>query len=161
MVERTAKPLTSYSSARLTGTANQDAKSLRSTSSTLGLGRTASGTVNDPALTYDANWFGSSGRGLGDYNDDVHYTYTNGATAQYTFTGTGIAYLSEKNGDMGNVDVYIDGTFQANVNLYVSGARQSQQVVYSKTGLASGAHTIKIVNKTTSVGIVDALKITS
>jgi alpha-L-fucosidase 2 len=159
VVERTAKPLTGYSSTRLTGTANQDAKSLKNTSSTLGLGRTASGMVNDAALTYDSGWFGSSGRGLGDYNDDVHYTYTNGATAQYTFTGTGIDYLSERNGDMGNVDVYLDGAFQANVNLNVSGARQSQQVVYSKSGLTSGTHTIKIVNRTTSVGIVDALKI--
>jgi subtilase family serine protease len=61
---------------------------------------------------------------------------------------------------MGNVDVYIDGVFQTNVNLYVSGPRQSQQVVYTKTGLPNGTHTIKIVNKTTSVGIVDALKIT-
>jgi hypothetical protein len=160
VVERTAKPLSAYSSTRLTGTANQDSKSLKNTSSTLGLSRTMSGMVNDAALTYDSNWFGSGGRGLGDYNDDVHYTYTNGATAQYTFTGTGIDYLSEKNGDMGNVDVYIDGAFQANVNLNVSGARQSQQVVYSKSGLAGGPHTIKIVNKTTSVGIVDALKIT-
>lgn len=160
VLERTAKPLSSYSSTRLTGIANQDVKSLRNTSSTLGLGRTASGTVNDSALTYDANWYGSSGRGLGDYNDDVHYTYTNGATAQYTFTGTGIDYLSEKNGDMGNVDVYIDGAFQANVNLNVSGPRQSQQVVYHRTGLPNGTHTIKIVNRTTSVGIVDALTIT-
>jgi alpha-L-fucosidase 2 len=160
VVERTAKPLTGYSSTRLTGTANQDSKSLKNTSSTLGLSRTASGMVNDAALTYDAGWFGSGGRGLGDYNDDVHYTYTNGATAQYTFTGIGIDYLSEKNGDMGNVDVYIDGAFQANVNLNVSGARQSQQVVYSKSGLAAGTHTIKIINRTTSVGIVDALKIT-
>jgi len=33
--------------------------------------------------------------------------------------------------------------------------------VYSKSGLASGAHTLKIVNKTTSVGIVDGLRIAS
>jgi hypothetical protein len=161
VVERTAKPLSSYSSTTLTGTANQDGKSLKNTSSTLGLSKTASGTVNDTALTYDANWFGSTGRGLGDFNDDVHYSYTNGATAQYTFTGTGVDYIAEKNGDEGNVDVYIDGAFQVNVNLNVSGARQSQQVVFHKTGLAAGTHTIKIVNKTTSVGIVDALKITS
>ncbi|HZE30281.1 MAG TPA: hypothetical protein VE198_02445 [Actinoallomurus sp.] len=90
----------------------------------------------------------------------MHYTYTNGATAQYTFTGTGVDYLSEKNGDMGNVDVYLDNVFQANVNLNVSGPRQSQQTVYHRTGLAAGTHTIKIVNRTTSVGIVDALKIT-
>jgi alpha-L-fucosidase 2 len=159
VVERTAKPLSAYGSTRLTGSANQDAKSLRNTSSTLGLSKSTAGTVNDTALTYDANWFGSSGRGLGDFNDDVHYSYTNGATAQYSFTGTGVDYIAEKNGDEGNVDVYLDGTFQTNVNLNVSGARQSQQVVFSKTGLANGTHTIKIVNKTTSVGIVDALKI--
>ena len=32
-------------------------------------------------------------------------------------------------------------------------------MVYSKTGLANGTHTIRIVNKTTSVGMVDALRI--
>ena len=159
VVERTAKPLSAYSATRLTGTANQDAKSLSGTSSTLGLARVPSGIVNDTAVTYDANWFATSGRGLGDYNDDVHHTTTNGAVAQYTFTGTGIQYLSERNGDMGTVDVYLDNVLQANVNLYVSGARQSQQVVFQKTGLTSGSHTIRIVSRTTSVAIVDALKI--
>ena len=43
--------------------------------------------------------------------------------------------------------MYLDGVFQANVNLYVSGARQAQVVVWSKTGLSSGQHTIRIVNK--------------
>jgi hypothetical protein len=132
---------------------------LSGTSSTLGLARVPSGIVNDTAVTYDANWFATSGRGLGDYNDDVHHTTTNGAVAQYTFTGTGIQYLSERNGDMGTVDVYLDNVLQANVNLYVSGARQSQQVVFQKTGLTSGSHTIRIVSRTTSVAIVDALKI--
>ncbi|XVQ89631.1 fascin domain-containing protein [Microbispora siamensis] len=159
VVERTAKPLSSYASARLTGTANQNAKSLSGTASTLGLGATQSGLVNDTELTYDANWHHTTSRGYGDYNDDTHHTTTAGATARYTFTGTGVDYLSERNGDMGNVDVYIDDVFQANVNLYVSGARQAQQVVYSKTGLANGQHTIKIVNRTTSVGMVDALRI--
>ncbi|MFJ2827821.1 glycosyl hydrolase family 95 catalytic domain-containing protein [Streptomyces sp. NPDC087263] len=48
VVERTAKPLSSYTSTRLTGTANQDAKTLSGTASTLGL-RTStapSGTVS-------------------------------------------------------------------------------------------------------------------
>ncbi|GAA0386884.1 hypothetical protein GCM10009530_42390 [Microbispora corallina] len=159
VAERTAKPLSSYSSVTLTGTANQGVKTLSGTASTLGLGTTQSGLVNDTELTYDANWYQTTARGYGDYNDDTHHTTTVGATAQYTFTGTGVDYLSERNGDMGNVDVYIDNAFQANVNLYVSGARQVQQVVYSKTGLANGQHTIKIVNKATSVGMVDALRV--
>ena len=161
VVERVAKPLTSYATTRLTGSANQGPKSLRNTASTLGLPGSSStaGTFNDSAATYDSNWYLTTNRGYGDYNDDTHHTTTNGAAAQFTFTGTGIQLLSERNGDMGNADIYLDGVLQQNVNLYVSGARQVQQVVYSKTGLASGSHTIRIVSRSTSVVIVDAFKV--
>jgi alpha-L-fucosidase 2 len=160
LVERTAKPLTSYTSTTLNGTANNGAKSLSGTASTLGTaGSGQPGLVNDTSLTYDANWFQTTARGYGDYNDDTHHSNTVGATASYTFTGTGVEYLSERFSDMGNVDVYIDNVLQANVNLNASGARQAQQVVYSKTGLAAGSHTIRIVNKSTSVGMIDALRI--
>ena len=40
IVERAAKPFSGYSATTLTGTANQDVKSLRNTASTLGIGRT-------------------------------------------------------------------------------------------------------------------------
>jgi hypothetical protein len=162
VVERTAKPLSSYATIRLTGTANQGAKALGGTASTLGLGAgsgTPNGLVNDTDLTYDANWYQTTARGYGDYNDDTHHTTTVGAAAQYTFTGTGVEYLSERFGDMGNVDVYLDNVLQANVNLNVSGARQVQQVVYRRTGLSNGSHTIRIVNRSASVAIVDALRI--
>src|SRR5207248_10333823 len=68
-------------------------------------------TVNDtdPAITYSAGWSASASRGLGDYNNDVHYTKTNGNYAQFTFTGTGVQYIAETYSDEGNVDVYIDG----------------------------------------------------
>ena len=161
VVERTAKPLTAYTHTRLTGTANQDVKSLLNTTSTLGLPRVPNPMVNNGQLTYDANWHASSGRGLGDFNDDVHYSLTVGAAASYTFTGTGVDYISERNGDMGTVDVYLDNVLQATVNLKASGARQVQQTVWSKTGLTAGSHTIRIVNKTTTVGMVDALRIHS
>jgi alpha-L-fucosidase 2 len=160
VVERVAKPLTSYAATTLTGSANQGVKTLSGTASTLGLGAAGQpGLVNDTDLTYGANWFQTTARGYGDYNDDTHHTNTVGAEASYTFSGTGVEYLSERFSDMGNVDVYIDNVFQTNVNLNVGGARQAQQVVYSKTGLASGQHTIRIVNKSTSVGMVDALRI--
>jgi hypothetical protein len=160
VVERTAKPLSSYTATTLTGSANQGQKTLRNTASTLGLpGGSTPGLVNNTALTYSANWFLTTGRGYGDYNDDTHHTTTVNAEASYTFTGTGVEYLSERFSDMGNVDVYIDGVFAQNVNLFVSGPRQAQAVVFSRTGLANGQHTIRIVNKTTSVAIVDALRI--
>ncbi|MFJ4849351.1 MULTISPECIES: glycosyl hydrolase family 95 catalytic domain-containing protein [unclassified Streptomyces] len=160
VVERTAKPLSSYTAVRLTGTANQGEKALSGTTSTLGLAQTANPMVNDSQLTYDSNWYGTSGRGYGDYNDDTHHSTTVNSVAQYTFTGTGVGYISERNGDMGPVDVYLDGTFQATVDLRVSGARQAQQTVWQRTGLTQGTHTIRIVNRSTSVGMVDALRIT-
>ncbi|MET8783481.1 MULTISPECIES: glycosyl hydrolase family 95 catalytic domain-containing protein [unclassified Streptomyces] len=160
VVERTAKPLSSYSSVRLTGSANEGEKTLGGTTSTLGMARTPNPMVNNTQLTYDSNWHATSGRGYGDYNDDTHHSTTLNAVAQYTFTGTGVAYLSERNGDMGTVDVYLDNVFQATVDLRVSGARQVQQTVWQRTGLTQGTHTIRIVNRSTSVGMVDALRIT-
>jgi alpha-L-fucosidase 2 len=161
VVERTAKPLTSYATTRLTGSPNQGAKSLSGTASTLGLNGSGGGLVNDTDGTYDSNWYQTTNRGYGDYNDDTHHSTTVNAAASYTFTGTGIQYISERNGDMGTVDVYLDNAFQATVNLNASGARQVQQVVWQKSGLARGQHTIRIVNRSTSVGMVDAYRVTA
>lgn len=161
VVERTAKPLTSYATTRLTGTPNQGAKSLSGTASTLGLNASGGGLVNDTEGTYDSDWYLTTNRGYGDYNDDTHHSTTVNAAASYTFTGTGIQYVSERNGDMGTVDVYLDNTFQVTVDLRVSGARQVQQVVWQASGLARGQHTIRIVNRSTSVGMVDAYRVTA
>jgi hypothetical protein len=102
VIERVAKPFTWYASTRLTGSANQGPKSLSNTASTLGMaaGSSTAGTYNDSAATYDANWYLTTNRGHGDYNDDTHHTTTTGAAAQFAFTGTGIQLLSERNGDM-------------------------------------------------------------
>ena len=104
-------------------------------------------------------WAYYGNRGLGDYNDDGHFSSTVGDSCTCMFNGTGIDYLSERYSDMGNVDVYIDGIFRQNVNLYVTGARQVQQTVCSVTNLAKGNHTIKIVNRSTAYGCVDVFKV--
>lgn len=113
---------------------------------------------NDSRITY-AGWYYSGGRGLGDYNDDGHFSTVIGDSCVFTFNGTGIDYLSERYSDMGNVDVYIDGTFRQNVNLYVNGTRQVQQAVYSITTLSAGSHRIKIVNRSTAYACVDAFRL--
>jgi hypothetical protein len=161
VVERTAKPLTNYATTRLTGTQNQGAKSLSGTASTLGLNATTGGLVNNTSGTYDSNWHLTTNRGYGDYNNDTHHTTVLDAAASYTFTGTGIEYLSERYSDMGTVDVYLDNVFQATVNLNVSGARQVQQVVWQKSGLVRGQHTIRVVNRSTRVGMIDAYRVTA
>jgi hypothetical protein len=116
--------------------------------------------VNNTEVTYGPNWYHTTNRGYGDYNDDTHHSNTIDASAQYTFTGTGIQFLSERFSDMGAVDVYLDNAFQATVNLRITGARQSQQVVWERSGLPRAAHTIRIVNRSTSVGMIDAFRVT-
>ncbi|OAS18716.1 hypothetical protein [Paenibacillus oryzisoli] len=118
-------------------------------------------TANDNAsgIAYTGTWAVSSARGLGDYNDDLHYTSTNNDYVEYTFTGTGISYIAEKNSDEGNVDVYIDGVLQTTVNCHAS-SRLVQQVIYSKTGLSSGSHTIKLIKTSGTYMVVDAFSVT-
>ncbi|MFD0692668.1 discoidin domain-containing protein [Paenibacillus sp. GCM10027628] len=109
----------------------------------------------DSNIVYNGSWSYSGGRSFGDYQDDVHYTMTNNDSVQYTFTGRGVDYITEKNSDQGQVDIYIDGAYQTTVDCS-SSTRIAQQLVYSITGLASGTHTIKVVKKTGTYMLVDA-----
>ncbi len=118
-------------------------------------------TVNDTdsGITYTGSGWGYySGRGIGDFQDDVHATPTNGDSVSYSFTGTSVSYVTETNTDEGNVQVYLDGTLQATVNCN-SAARNVQQAVWSKSGLASGAHTLKLVKQDGSYMLLDALQV--
>ena len=85
----------------------------------------------------------------------MHYTKTAANYAQYTFTGTSAEYITEMNADEGNVDVYIDGTFQTTVNCNAS-SRQAQVVMYSTSGLTYGSHTIKVVKNSGTYMLLDA-----
>jgi alpha-L-fucosidase len=110
--------------------------------------------LNDNVATYSTGWSVSSGRGLGDYLDDVHYTTTNGGSFSYTFTGTGIDYLSERYSDQGLVDVYVDNVLRATVDT-TSATRQTQQVIYSVRGLSAGSHTLRGVKRSGTYLLVD------
>ncbi len=121
-----------------------------STTTTTALNDTATG------ITYTGTWNYGGSRGLGDYQDDVHYTATNGDSVSYTFTGVGIDYVTEKNTDEGNIAFYIDGVLQTTVNCSNS-TRLVQQVVYSASGLTSGSHTLKAVKQDGTYMLLDEL----
>ncbi len=125
------------------------------TSSGGGSGTWTTNNDTSSSITYSAGWSYSTNRNDGDYNNDVHYTKTNASYAQFTFSGTGIQYLTETYSDESNVDVYIDGVFQATVSCY-SATRQSQVVAYSNTGLSAGSHTIKVVKDNATYMLLDA-----
>lgn len=111
-----------------------------------------------PGITFTGGWSLSSNRGLGDYQDDVHYTTTNGAAFSYTFTGTGIDYVTERFSDQGLVDVYLDGTLRATVDT-ANPTRLTQQVVYSARGLAPGTHTLRAVKRSGTYMLLDRLDV--
>lgn len=122
---------------------------------------TPAGTLvnnTDPSITYTGAWSVSSNRGVGDYLDDVRYTTANGNAVSYTFTGTGVDLLTEKNTDQGNIDIFIDGVFQQTVNTS-NPTRLAQQAVYSRTWTTTGSHTIRAVKRDGAFMLFDALKV--
>jgi hypothetical protein len=77
-----------------------------------------------------------------------------GDYVEFTFRGTGIAWIGSKDQIHGRADVYVDGVKQASgVDLFcgvgLGSARGElkthQQVCYSQEGLSDGEHTIRIV----------------
>ncbi|REE86495.1 S-layer family protein [Paenibacillus taihuensis] len=121
-------------------------------------GRYASINNDDPAIQYDGSWTRNSGRGLGDYMDDVQYSQHNGDSFQYTFRGTGVQYITEMDSSQGEVDIYIDGVFKQTVDTHSSG-RLAKQIVYEINGLTDSQHTIKAVKKSGDYMLLDMLKV--
>ena len=103
-----------------------------------------SSLVNDTSsqIAYGGTWGYSSGRGAGDFDNDLHYTTTAGSTATITFTGTGIDVLAPTDSGYGTASVTLDGVSKGTVNQATSSGYVPQQTTYSVRGLSSGSHTL-------------------
>jgi len=112
----------------------------------------------DLRIVYTGSWNTSTNRGVGDINDAVHYTTVNGDSASFTFTGSGIDLISEKNSDEGAIDIYIDGAFALTVNA-ANSTRLAQQTLYTRTWPTAGTHTIKAVKSTGTYMLIDAFRV--
>jgi hypothetical protein len=110
------------------------------------------------AVTYaGSGWNYSSGRGYGDYGNDVHYSYSAGASAKFSFTGSGVSWLAQRSDQTGPVEVYVDGVDEGTVAPVTAAAPfPTQQVDYRIAGLVPGSHTLEVVNKTASLLTIDA-----
>ncbi|NJM16448.1 MAG: Ig domain-containing protein, partial [Bacteroidales bacterium] len=80
----------------------------------------------DPGISY-TNWIAHSG--------GWHESQTAGATAEYTFTGTGIRLYGNKASWGGTGNVYIDGAFNQVANF---GGNASDVLILEITGLTGG-----------------------
>ncbi|XVV09934.1 X2-like carbohydrate binding domain-containing protein [Actinoplanes sp. CA-131856] len=129
--------------------------------STSGPVRTIIHDNTDTGIAYAGTWSQSTNRGLGDYNDNVHYTERNGDSFQYTFTGTGVSYVTEMDSSQGEVDIYLDGTFVKTVNTgrEQGQPRLSQQTVFTVNDLPNGSHTLMAVKKSGQFMLVDRIDV--
>ena len=110
----------------------------------------------DPSATYTGGF--SSYNPGGCWAGTCHNAATTGATATVPFTGTQMTWYSITGSDQGSADVYIDGVLDTTVNLYAA-TRSTMKAVYTKSGLAAGSHTFKIVTKNTKWVTFDVLQV--
>ncbi|MBS3909193.1 MAG: S8 family serine peptidase [Actinobacteria bacterium] len=95
---------------------------------------------NSAAATYSGTWTnGSSSNASG---GAFKHSSSTGVSVTYSFNGTSVSWVAQKSPASGIAKVYIDGVYQQDVDLY--GTSDHQQLVYTKSGLALGNHTIKI-----------------
>jgi hypothetical protein len=120
-------------------------------------------TVIDDAsesITYRGNWSAAKAHKLGYEQRTIHFTTTEGDSAELSFEGTGIELLSEKHPDLGKVDVYIDDQLVQTVDLaHQNFPRLIRVCVFSKRDLSPGRHTIKLVSKGGGYVTVDAFRV--
>jgi hypothetical protein len=119
--------------------------------------------INDTAagLQYmGGGWGYYAGRGVGDLQDDVHATTSNGDSVSFSFRGTGVSFATEKSLDEGQVDVLLDGQLVQTVDAFADGVHnQSGQVLFSRNDLPQGQHTLQLVKKSGDYMLLDSLTV--
>jgi hypothetical protein len=101
------------------------------------------GTGNDQ-FQYDSNWGLTTG--VSDmYLGTANWSHTAGATAVFRFTGTQVALHAVRDFDQGIMTVSVDGGAPQSMDNY-SATRNASGIVFTSPVLASGSHTLTIVN---------------
>ncbi|MDQ0766550.1 beta-galactosidase GanA [Streptomyces canus] len=98
----------------------------------------------DSALQYAGSWSHVADQSYtgGDYKKTESFSNKAGDSVTVPFDGTAIRWIGSKTNNHGNADVYLDGTKVATVD---DSGGENQAVIFQRTGLAPGAHTLKIV----------------
>jgi len=105
-------------------------------------GNVTGSTENE--FSYDANWGVTNG--VSDmYDGTANWSHTAGATATFQFSGNQVALHAVKDVDQGIMTVSVDGGTPQSVDDYAS-SRNASGVVWTSPMLATGTHTLTIVN---------------
>ena len=96
---------------------------------------------NNSKAVYSGSWVTATQTGY--YNSDEHYSNVTNASVTFSFTGTSVSWIGGKNSEHGKASVSVDGGTAVTVDTY-SASTLSQQTLFTKSGLATGNHTLKI-----------------
>jgi len=99
---------------------------------------------NSPLITYTSQWIAGSSANdslLDQYSASAFtLTFTSGATATFTFNGTGITLFGAKRGNHGTYQVTIDSVKYQSQNGSVPDPGDFQVALFQATGLTQGQH---------------------
>ena len=123
-------------------------------------------------ITHDKGWFNDDDPGVsapgwfrqcnlqsGDYNNDLTISNSPGDVWSCSFTGNNISVIAPKEEGAGKIEIQVDGKTMETVDLSSIGKRKPQQVVCVASGLDSGNHTIRVINRGFGRVSIDALVI--
>ena len=111
----------------------------------------ASGTagIKNSAITWNgawSNWAGEQTKHHGGTKTETgNDSSAAGSYFKYTFNGTGVEVYSQKHANFASFDIYVDNVKIGNYSLNGSSSGDNQQLIFSKTDLTNGEHTIKCV----------------
>ena len=94
---------------------------------------------DDPSVSYSGNWVQD---GMSSGSPAMESTQA-GAQARYSFTGTAVQWVGNRDMRSGIADVYLDGMRVAIIDTY-SSVPKPNVVLYSATGLSNASHLLAI-----------------
>jgi hypothetical protein len=97
------------------------------------------------AVSYAGTWTNASMATA--YGGAVRFAAARNATATFRFTGSSVAYVSDRGPARGKAEIWLDGVNVATVDLFASAA-QPRRMVFAKSGLGAppsgGVHTLMV-----------------
>jgi subtilisin family serine protease len=97
---------------------------------------------NNTAIKYSTGWTRSAWTDA--YGGTVTAAAAKNASATFTFTGRGVAWVASKATNRGQAYVYVDGVYQGSWELY-SATTRPRTVVMTGNWATSATHTVQIV----------------
>ena len=112
---------------------------------------------DDPGVrTY--GWNRTTGKGEGDFNNDLSFSDQVGDRWSVPFSGKRISIIAPTGEYEGRMQVVTDGKVCGEVTFHKDTERKAQQVVFTSNKLKKGKHTIELINLEGTIAI-DALRI--